>query len=68
MPPAGLPIAEVRTVQLDSWHAPDVFDATDSRALWQHAEPGPARRRVDHRSTAAIQPGLSTITLSFRTG
>jgi alpha-N-arabinofuranosidase len=35
---AGLPIAKVRTVRLETWHAPDVFDAADSQALWQHAE------------------------------
>ena len=34
----GLPIAAVRTARLEAWHAPDVFDASDDHALWQHAE------------------------------
>ena len=35
---AGLPIDGVRSARLETWHAPDVFDASDDRALWQHSQ------------------------------
>ncbi len=34
---AGLPAGAVRGAQLETWRADDVFDASDERALWQHA-------------------------------
>ncbi len=61
---AGLPIAKVRAVRLETWHAPDVFDAADSQALWQHAEQAlPVAASI----TVQLPPSslaLLTITLS----
>ena len=61
---AGLSIANVRTVRLETWHAPDVFDAADDHALWQHAEqPLPVAASI----TVQLPPAslaLLTITLS----
>jgi alpha-N-arabinofuranosidase len=61
---AGLGPALVRSVRLESWHAPDVFDASDERALWQHA-----RHDLPVASTFTVQLppaslALLTITLS----
>ncbi len=61
---AGLPIANVRSVRLETWHAPDVFDATDDHALWQHAQQAlPVAASI----TVQLPPSslaLLTITLS----
>lgn len=60
----GLPLADVRAARLETRHVPDVFDASDDHALWQHAE-----RSLSVASTfaVALPPGsvaLPTITLS----
>ena len=61
---AGLPIAELRSARLETWQAPDVFDASDDHALWQHAE-----QVLPVASTLSVQLppsslALLTITLS----
>ena len=61
---AGLSLASVRAVRLETWHAPDVFDASDDHALWQHAEQSLS---VAGTFTVALPPAslaLLTITLS----
>jgi alpha-N-arabinofuranosidase len=61
---AGLPIAKVRAVELETWQAPDVFDASDNRSLWQHAQQAlPVAASI----TVQLPPSslaLLTITLS----